>query len=516
MKIIIPTWKRLDRQLTIRALAPELHGDVWLAVRPEEAGEARARYPDCHVQVLPPECTDLLKTRQWLWEAYAPAGRFCMLDDDILAFERPIQGRVRDAEQQRQMLRDLEAALDAGAGVASPRTHWTPPHPHGMAVQSAADVVQFFMLDGPRLRDLNLRWDRIMYVEDQDFCLQVLSHGIDVVQLRDWSFSASSLGEGEGGLNLAPDGTKLTWGDRAELARLGTEGLAKLWPGHVRPSKRRPGYHQIYRTGLLQEAQRRLGKRPEEVPEGRCPGCLRSEHQPQESGLCQPCDTLVAQAGSVETFQRLARFVQKRQNPDQARKRGRPASGTSHPIVRRFASGQTFRASDVVDLYASRNSASVSLANMVGRGLLERVTAGVYRVRGTGAPEGPAGALAAEPPGTSARAPPIAPEVTVGPELAHRSQPRPGPAPEPPGDRTDLDRNDWMEVRCANCPEEFWIDKVAYVAVCGRLIDDDGSLTIFCPKCFGANRVNFRDRGPFSGGSRDLPRAPLLGLQGPR
>lgn len=376
MRIVIPTYRRMERQLTLAAIPPELHGDVTLVVRPDEASIG-SLYPNVEVAVLPESVVDLCGTRQWIWEKFTGC-RFVMIDDDVEAFERKMPDgllkRITSRKDFEEMLRMLEVELDAGAGVVTIRNHWTPPQPSGRVV-SAANAVIFFMFDMDVLRSLGLRWDRIKFVNDLDFVLQVLSHGIDVVGLQDWSFKAPSLGEGDGGENEG-----FSWGDRA---RLGKEALAKLglmWPEHVVLSTRKKGGYTIYRRALLKAARERKNGGRSSIDTAHCPICL--SEQP-DSYRCKRCGDVIEICDDPEALARIAKHLKKLRDPqdvDVRKHRGRPSLGNNHPVILKMVDRGQFRAEDVSELYANRGSANAALANLARRGQLTKVGIGLYEV----------------------------------------------------------------------------------------------------------------------------------------
>ncbi len=263
MKIIIPTYRRADRQGTVKALSPAFRKLVTLVVRPEEAAETSELNPEVSVEVLPDGITNLLQTRQWIWEKFGNE-RFVMADDDIRFFKRRTvdwsvstkgikTSIIEDDEAQAEMFSALENELDSGAGMAQPGPAWLMPDLQYWPKKSAGNCVQFVMFDGPRLQNLNIRWDRLEWVEDQDVVLQVLSKGLDCVQLQNFIFAVPLLGVGEGGLNTDGIGPE----ERAIFESHAHAKLAELWPNYVKPSKKKKDKHVMYRARLLRDAKER-------------------------------------------------------------------------------------------------------------------------------------------------------------------------------------------------------------------------------------------------------------------
>lgn len=339
--------------------------------------ELARKNPGITCTALPESVTDLCGTRQWIWEEFAPKGRFVMIDDDIREFQkRDDDGDYRRLERPDQiweMWADLEQRLDDGAGVSAPRGRWSPPR-KGPDLVSCGDVAGVAVIDGPRLYPLGLRWDRAPYIEDWDFYLQVLSHGIDTVYDQRYSFVTEMTGGAPGGQNEG-----LHWGDRLRLARRAKEHLATLWPDHMTRTAR--GW-TIWRRKLLEESRRRLG-----MEEQRCECCGAQEllSADRSGGMtCTECQEMVAAVGGQsDRAAAVLRYLRaKERSPSTApgKKRGRPPLGRSHPVVKKLEGKGPFRVEEVSEFFKNRGSASVALANMVTKGLLRRVTTGVYEV----------------------------------------------------------------------------------------------------------------------------------------
>lgn len=374
MKIVIPTYRRVDRQLTLAALHPDVRKDAVLVCRPDEVEPLARRYGrECQVWAMPGNVHDLCATRQWVWENFAPMGRFVSADDDIRRFQaRAPDGAYHDitgAEDQRRMLADLEALLDGPVGISAPRGRWNPPR-KGRRIVRAGTLDGFYMLDGRKLHPLDLRWDRVPYGQDFDFCLQVLGHGLDTVVDQGYLFVTGVSGDGRGGQSEG-----IGWGEKVARANGSLAGLAKLWPDHINVANTPSGY-RINRSRLLRDSRERLGMLQE-----RCTACGAVVEERLADGACQRCrDVLDLVGGDPEVLRRLALWVRPAQpQAGQKRKRGRPPLGTQHPVLLKMRGKGPFRATEVHDLYGSRSSASVSLASLAKKGLLLRVGFGLYQ-----------------------------------------------------------------------------------------------------------------------------------------
>lgn len=375
MNVIIPSYRRAGRVDTIEALKG--HGDITLVVRHEEYAEYFQAHGSSGVRVLklPADVDTLLKTRQWIWEHCVGPRKTVLCDDDIQAFyvRRSDDGTYVPCTRDEVggMLAAMEAELElADVAVVGPRGKGTPPQPGPR--KGASDLRAFIAVDGRKLEGRGLRWDRVEWCEDRDFVMQVLALGLDCVHLQGWSFQTPSLGQGQGGLQTGG----LTWGDRERLAREGMANLARLWPQYVLPSERGPHGYEARRSNLLRDARRKM-----EADKKTCPGC---DCPAGLNGLCPDCEKVVQLVdGSAGTLRRLADHLTPRKPKEKAdgkRGRGRPAMSENHPVIQKMKGRGQFRVDEVAEFYKSRSSAQVSLHNMVRRGLLLRLRAGVFQV----------------------------------------------------------------------------------------------------------------------------------------
>lgn len=251
MRLIIPSCGRPKKVWTIYALAPEISKTAIIAVRPDEAAAYQKEYPDNELFVLSKEALNLGKTRQEIWEKYGHE-RIAMMDDDITEFRTRSydpdgpEPKMRTADLtddpgQARMFAEIEKKLDdPDIALASPAPNWLQPDTFYWPMKTCANVSQFFAIDGPKLAGKNLRWDRLEWLEDQDFVLQVFEQGLDAVHLLDFMFV------------IKPMKSK---GDKTKLM--------ELWPDYVFPSKRGEGAGLTIRRALLfkeSRRRRRMGK----------------------------------------------------------------------------------------------------------------------------------------------------------------------------------------------------------------------------------------------------------------
>lgn len=259
MRIVIPTYRRVDDQATLRALAPELHPDVVLVARPDEVSALRERHPTVSVVELPASVVDLSTTRQWILESFG-SERFIMADDDIVSFcrrtwSKPMRTDIMTTSaEQLSLLRLLEDELDAGAGLAAPIYKGLMFSPHRWPrVRSAQNTVAFVMLDAPRLLRLGVRYDLTSPLEDISFIMQVLEKGLDAVVLQDHVVDAP-MKTNSGGLQA-----EFSKEAREEAGHRAYARLMELWPRYVQPGGRAgKGRYTVYKARLLKDARARL------------------------------------------------------------------------------------------------------------------------------------------------------------------------------------------------------------------------------------------------------------------
>ena len=84
MRIIIPSYKRVDKQITIKSFSKELLANTTIVVQEgEEASAYKAANLPCEIYVLPPEIRTIGPTREHLLQAIEEP---CIMMDDDLRF----------------------------------------------------------------------------------------------------------------------------------------------------------------------------------------------------------------------------------------------------------------------------------------------------------------------------------------------------------------------------------------------------------------------------------------------
>jgi len=86
MEIIIPTCRRIDRQITLQSLSPELRKRTTLVCPENEALALSYEYPDVEIVVEPYPNMKIAQKREWIvleWLKYGHE-KILMLDDDLV------------------------------------------------------------------------------------------------------------------------------------------------------------------------------------------------------------------------------------------------------------------------------------------------------------------------------------------------------------------------------------------------------------------------------------------------
>lgn len=174
MKIFIPTCGRSDRQVTWENLPHKLKFDTYLVVQDREKG----KYENFQRIVLPPEITSIGPTRQWIIDTNQH--HLLMLDDDldfaVRRADEPTRFRPATDEDIIHMVEEIHQCLleqypmvgvsaREGANYDTSQYRY---HSRQMRVHGINPEI---------LRQLNVRFDRIEFMEDFDVLLQLLQMG---------------------------------------------------------------------------------------------------------------------------------------------------------------------------------------------------------------------------------------------------------------------------------------------------------------------------------------------------
>lgn len=178
--IYIPTYKRIDRQITWHALSPTWQANAWIVCPMDEveAHQAAGR------NVIGTDAKGIGDTRQFILEDHDvenDGDYLIMMDDDLRFFERrdddpkkfkPLLGRDHAFDQ---MMQDFMAMLAQGAfgGIANRSGAHLDTRQYRLNAR-LHDLMAFHV---PTAKHIDLRLNRVEFMEDFDAALQFLTKG---------------------------------------------------------------------------------------------------------------------------------------------------------------------------------------------------------------------------------------------------------------------------------------------------------------------------------------------------
>jgi hypothetical protein len=252
MKIIIPTYRRNDRQFTLRCIPESWHDRTVLVCDDEDAPglQKKTKKTDIEVMVVPDRIKSIAQKRAWIIKEFA-GERIVMFDDDLRFCRRdynktPTFLKQCDEDDVDLMLQLLERKLGkfAHVGVSArqgnnnlesmQRNRMAKERGEGTNIGKADEKA--FLRWEPNSRmiyalgyntDVLLKHcelGRIEHREDMDYCLQLLSAGYQNRVLAEFCVD-QSYGAGPGGAKLERT---------MEASNKDAEKLAKLHPGLVK------------------------------------------------------------------------------------------------------------------------------------------------------------------------------------------------------------------------------------------------------------------------------------------
>jgi hypothetical protein len=178
VKIYIPTYGRSDRQVTWENLPYTIQQQTPLVVQKREEGKYdTSKYP---IIVLPEEITSIGPTRQWLIEN--SASRYMVMMDDDLDFatrrsDDPTRFVAATDTDLHHMLRTIEDSLMEGyklVGVSGRESA----NRNTEQFLYASRQLRIHAIDTEFYRQpYSPRFDRVEFMEDFDFLLQLLELG---------------------------------------------------------------------------------------------------------------------------------------------------------------------------------------------------------------------------------------------------------------------------------------------------------------------------------------------------
>lgn len=207
--LYIPTYRRVDRQVTWRSISPAWAAHTLLVSPPDEAPLLRAKgYP---VLETPPHVKGIGPTRQWVLDQHDPAtdGRLAILLDDDLQFARrrldtPTKFERVDTpalfdEMMGLFLTMMQQVPVGGIDNRSGANRRTPPvvmHPR---------IHDLMAIDVAVARSIDARLDRLEFMEDFHFLLQFLTLGYPTAALSTHCKNDMSGSNAAGGCSVYRD-----------------------------------------------------------------------------------------------------------------------------------------------------------------------------------------------------------------------------------------------------------------------------------------------------------------------
>jgi hypothetical protein len=182
MRIYIPTRGRVNKQVTLGNLPPQLAKNATLVVDASEAQIHHRSWPKQSMLVCPPSYNTIGKVRQYIVEQHKPAlagSHLIMLDDDLRFAARRVDDPTKFLPATEQdVLRAFKAVdnmLDfyPNVGIA----HREGANRRTEQVQECTRLLRALAYDVTVLRKKNIRFDRLIVMEDFDVALQLLRAG---------------------------------------------------------------------------------------------------------------------------------------------------------------------------------------------------------------------------------------------------------------------------------------------------------------------------------------------------
>lgn len=231
--IVIPTYGRVERQITLRELPVALHPFVWLAATKDEAPILRARYDTRNVLVQPPRVRTIHQKRHWIMST-VDAPKVMMLDDDMFWQARGPKGLIKEYATPQAIynaMGEISELLDdyAHAGFSSRMGNNRVAERHKLTTR----MMHSLGYNVAAFHRAKARFDRVHGKEDFDVTLQLLRRGYNNIVVYHTCVSPGSYS--------APGGCSLE--RTIDTANQNAKRLAELHPGFVRVVERRYKNH---------------------------------------------------------------------------------------------------------------------------------------------------------------------------------------------------------------------------------------------------------------------------------
>jgi hypothetical protein len=243
MRIVIPTFGRVDRQTTLMALPTEFRREALLVTsNTSEAEAVRRNYELKKIQVRVAPVATIADKRQWILENVKED--VFMLDDDMVFYRRCapqhrtfVGGRWKPKSGYKGLSLDyvtdpglfelfeyLEEKLDRGFPAIGISSRFGNDLEGSEWKYGANRLMHGFGYDRKLLRGLKFQFNAVQFREDMHMALTLLRAGYESAQCYEWCVAPGAYG--------APGGCT----DERTVAKsdAAAEQLATLHPGFVR------------------------------------------------------------------------------------------------------------------------------------------------------------------------------------------------------------------------------------------------------------------------------------------
>lgn len=176
MKIIIPTFKRVDKQITLESIPDNLKKITYLVVYEEEK-EYLKKY-NVNLLVVPKSVRGIGKKRQYVVE-YFPKEKILFLDDDLKFYKR-LDGQTKLQPIKDNNLEELynwvKMCLEKGYGIVGCSAQGGNNRFKGNFTYFGR-IWAFYGINTEILNKHNIRYDQIEVMEDFNVVLDLLRYG---------------------------------------------------------------------------------------------------------------------------------------------------------------------------------------------------------------------------------------------------------------------------------------------------------------------------------------------------
>lgn len=191
MKIIIPTYKRLHNQITLRNLEP-IKEHITLVVRPEEALEALDLHPNV-VSITDP-VSNFSETIEWIVKKGFPNERIWILDDDLSFYTLTKEG-TRTKINNTELILDMYKRVDELSKTYAHGGLWQPVAPPNMAHWPGVENARYSTNKWYNLSLFDateLDWTSIPAAEDFHIMLQLYERDLSPYLLMEYYVIAAA------------------------------------------------------------------------------------------------------------------------------------------------------------------------------------------------------------------------------------------------------------------------------------------------------------------------------------